>query len=165
MAYQTTLNRPVPPSGNLNGNPAANGRGETASAAKAVTRNVADFGHDFVSLLELQAKLFWVDVQQMKRGAIGWGLGSAAAMILLLACLPVGMLALGWLLVEYAGWSRAAAFGIAGLAGIVLGGIALWLCGRQFTRSFNALKRSKDELVRNFEWIKATLKAGGGLRR
>jgi hypothetical protein len=162
MAQQTTLTRPRPagPSAAANSSPAP-----VPQAAKAVSRNVADFGHDFVSLLELQVKLFWTDVQELKRGAIGWGLAAAAALVLLLACLPVGMLALGWLLVEQAGWSRAAAFGVAGVAGLVIGAVTLWLCGRRFAGSFSALRRSKDELVQNMEWIKTVLKEGGGVRR
>lgn len=164
MADQTTITRLH--SHNHNG--AASGAAhsvtaEQPAAAKGVYRNVRYLGHDFVNLAELQVKLLFVDLKDVKSHALGPALGIGIGLVVLLATLPVALFAGGHLLIDFAGWPPAAGYGAAAGVGLISGAILLLVCGKRIASSFHALHRSKAEFIKNLDWIKLVLSEGGGV--
>lgn len=151
MAYQTQVK---------NGAHGTNGNGRTA-APRAVVENFGDFVHDVVTLSELQAKLLAADLKDFRAGATVPAALMAAAGIVALGCVPVLLMAVAWLLVDYRvmshGWAFLTSTGVGLLLAGVLGGVG-WF---SFRRHLAALQRSQVELERNITWIKSVLKHSG----
>lgn len=132
--------------------------GPVGRPAKVIRRNLSDLAHDVVTLLELQASLFKLDVKDTAVRAILPAVVLAGGLFMLIACLTVGLVAMGYLLVEQGGLSFAVSFGMAGLTGAILGGVLLaagWLRLRQ---GFQTVSRSREEFARNLNWFKQVLK-------
>jgi hypothetical protein len=144
------------------GSSGTNGR---TGAPRAVVENLSDFLHDVVTLSELQAKLFVADVNDFRSGAIVPGALLGAAAIIALGCVPVLLMAIAWLLIDYEvlsqGWAFLAATGIGVLLAVVLG-ITGWVL---FRRNLAVLERSQLELQRNITWFKSVLKHSGRTTR
>jgi HAMP domain-containing protein len=71
---------------------------------------------------------------------------------------PVLLLGIGWTLVQWAGWSHAAAFAATGVAALVLAAVLAWLAWRRLKTAIGKLSRSRDEFASNVKWIKDALK-------
>jgi hypothetical protein len=159
MADQTTITRPHGQNG-----AARSVTDEQPAAGKGVYRNVRHLGRDFVNLAELQFKLLSVDLKDVKGHALGPALGIGIGLVVLLATLPVAMIAAAHLLIDFAGWPPAAAYGLAAAVGLVIGGVLLFVCAKRIATSFSALHRSRQEFIKNLDWIKTVLSEGGGVR-
>lgn len=140
------------------------GRGATQhgdSPQRAVARNTAEFLHDVVTLVELQASLLKIDTRQCLAGLVMPAIALAVGAMLLLSCLPILLASIALLLVETLDWTLAQAFFCALGIGLLVGGIAC-LAGAMFIRrSFQHFERSRSELVQNVTWIKQVLKKLG----
>jgi hypothetical protein len=141
-----------------------NGNGRQA-APRAVVENLGEFAHDVVTLAELQAKLFIADVQTFKSGVVFPTALMAGAGILALGCIPVLLMGVAWLLVDYQVLSRGWAFLVSTAAGLILAGIMGAIGWASFRRQLNILERSQVELERNITWIKSVLKHSGRTTR
>jgi hypothetical protein len=140
------------------------GRGATQrgdSPQRAVARNTAEFLHDVLTLVELQASLLKIDVRQCLAGLVVPGVALIVGAMLLLSCLPILLASVALLLVETLEWTYAQAFFCSLGIGLLLGGIAC-LAGAVFVRrSFQHFERSRSEFVQNLSWIKHVLKRLG----
>jgi hypothetical protein len=141
-----------------------NGNGRTA-APRAVVENLGEFVHDVVTLSELQARLLVADLKDFRSGAtVPAGLMALAA-IVALGTVPVLLMGVAWMFVNYGGlaegWAFLAATAIGLMTAAVLGGVG-WLL---FRRRLAALERSQVELERNITWIKSVLKHSGRTTR
>jgi hypothetical protein len=113
--------------------------------------------HDIVSLAELQFELFRSDCREgLKRMLIPVALLVIAG-ITAVGTVPIALMLIAEVLTQAAGLSRAAAFSIAALSGLLVAltvGVVGWLNLRGVAR---VLERSHDELTRNMTWIKSAL--------
>lgn len=135
-------------------------RGEPTPAT-ALAHNVGDFARDLVNLAELQAQLLAVDLKQSARQAAARVGLVAVGLALVLACLPVLLMALAYALIEVASWSHGLSFLVAGVVGLLMGG-ALALGGLAWLRRTQpSWERSRRELGDNLRWLKQSLSATG----
>jgi hypothetical protein len=143
----------------------SNGTNGRTAAPRAVVENLSDFLHDVVTLSELQAKLFVADLKDFRSGAAVPAALLGAGAIVALGCIPVLLMAIAWLLIDYEilshGWAFLAATGVGVLLAAVLG-IAGWAL---FRRNLSVLERSQLELERNITWFKSVLKHSGRTTR
>jgi hypothetical protein len=136
-----------------------NGRARTAEPN--VAASFSDLTHDVIELAELQTQLLALDI---KKSAGNARLAIALCVVglcMLLGCLPVLLILLAEVLVDAAGWSRAASFAVAALVGLVASGVTLALGYARIKKGVIALERSRDELNRNITWLKSTLRSHG----
>lgn len=126
-----------------------------------VVSNLADFGNDIATLVELQAKLAVHDAQDTVARAttplIVLGVGSAMAM----ASLPVILLGLADLIAENSKLPLGASRLIVGFAALILAGIAAYLGLKGSTSSLESFRRSREELIRNLSWIRTVVVHSG----
>src|SRR4051812_49848644 len=139
MADQATVNR---------------GNGVPINApATAVVSNLAEFGNDFATLAELQAKLASIDLKESAgRAAVPAGL-LAGALVLLLGSVPVLLAGVAELIVRYTSidhhWALLLTAGGAIVLTVVVGALAV----SRLRKSFESFQRSREELARNISWI------------
>jgi hypothetical protein len=129
--------------------------------AMAMVSNLAEFGNDFATLAELQAKLAAIDMKESAgRAALPAGL-LAGALVLLLGSVPVLLAGVAGLIARYLGigpeWALLLTAAVALAAAAALGAMAVSRLGR----SFSSFQRSREELTRNVSWIKTVLTYSG----
>lgn len=140
---------------------AVNGHG-SGSPAGDVGEGIADLAHDLLALAELQYELLVVDIREGSSKSKFPAAVLAGTAILALASLPVALLGLAWLLVDYAEFSRGAAFlTVAATALLIAAGLAWWAY-RGLHGALSMLARSRAELSANIHWIKQALKQRKG---
>jgi Putative Actinobacterial Holin-X, holin superfamily III len=129
--------------------------------ATAVVSNVAEFGNDFATLAELQAKLAVIDLKESTgRAALPGGV-LAAALVLLLGSVPVLLAGAAELLVRYTTIGRGWALLLTAVVALVLAVVIGALAAARLARSFASFQRSQEELTRNVAWIKTVLTYSG----
>ncbi|HWE37593.1 MAG TPA: phage holin family protein [Isosphaeraceae bacterium] len=142
-----------------------NGRGVPINApTEAVVGGVADFGNDLATLVELQAKLIAIDLKVAVDRATMPLVVAAVGAVLALGALPVVLLGVAELLVQYAGLPRGWAYLLVGGLAIVLAAVAAWLMLPRLKASLESFRRSREELTRNVSWIRTVLVRSGKLR-
>jgi hypothetical protein len=147
MADQATVNR---------------GNGVPINApATAVVSNLAEFGNDFATLAELQAKLAAIDLKESAgRAAVPAGL-LAGALVLLLGSVPVLLIGVAELIVRFTSIGHDLALLLTAGGAIVVAGAIGALAAPRLRKSFESLQRSREELARNVSWIKTVLTYSG----
>jgi hypothetical protein len=145
----------------MDGEKKMNGNGRLRTKIPDVAGSVSDLTHDVVELTELQAKLLMLDVKKSSRRTRTCLILAIVGICFLLGTIPVALAALAQLLVEQLGWSQAAAFGVAALAGLVLAGLAAGAAWGIIKSGLMSLERSREEFSRNIDWLKSTLKNRG----
>lgn len=122
-----------------------------------VVDTLSEFGSDVATLFELQAKLIGVDLKESVGRAVVPAILVALALGLLLACFPVALVGVAVLISSALqlrlGWAFLLTAGVA----LVVAALVLVLAGTWLRRSFDTLRRSKDELIRNLAWIRTVL--------
>ena len=123
--------------------------------------NIAEFGNDIATLVELQAKLAMYDSKEcIKRVTIPL-IVLVAGLAIVLSCLPILLLGLADLLTELTGlrvWAcrlivPAVAMTVAGLVGL--------LSLREASGSISSFRRSSEEFTRNLSWVRTVLVHSG----
>ena len=132
--------------------------GSTLSPPNGGAKGMGELTNDIVSLAELQFELFRIDCREgIKRMLIPGALLLFAG-IVAVGTVPIALMLIAELLTQAAGLSRAAAFSIAALSGVIVAlamGVVGWSCLRGVVR---VCERSREELARNIAWIKRALK-------
>lgn len=139
----------------------SNGNSAPPAAVQPVMRKVGDLAHDVLTLVELQAQLFAVDVTQCSRRLRLFGMLLLGSVVLAWACFPVLLATLALGLVEAFGLTPATAFFLAVLVGLVLSVVLGTFSWYQIRKATSVLNRSGEELKRNLRWVKGVLKRGG----
>lgn len=116
-------------------------------AARA-TRNASAVLHDVWTLAELQCQLAAADYREGRRRALTALAAGVVGLAVLLAAIPIALVALAELLVT-ADLSRPAAYGLAALAAVIVATGALWLGWAKIKQAATSFSRSKEELGRN----------------
>ena len=132
--------------------------GSTQSPPKGVAKGMGELTHDIVSLAELQLELFRVDFREGLRRILIPVVLLLFAGIVAVGTVPIALMLVAELLVQTAGLSRAAAFSIAAMSGVIVAvtiGVVGWSYLRGVVRVF---ERSREELTRSMTWIKHALK-------
>ena len=123
-----------------------------------VAGSVSGLAHDVLELSELHAQLLRAELKKSARRTRTFLILSTVAICLLLASIPVALLALAELLVEQLDWTRSAALGTATLAGVVLCAIFAGAAYALLRGGLVSIPHSRDEFSRNIGWIKSTLR-------
>jgi uncharacterized membrane protein YqjE len=132
---------------------------DSSAPSRSMGRSVRQLGSDVITLMELQAALFQIDVREWIQSFIRPLIALVAAAIILLATAPVALASLGYLLAattELPLWGAmmtAAGVGM-GLAALSAG-IGVWL----LKRDRRILHRFSAELRKNVQWLKETLRS------
>jgi Putative Actinobacterial Holin-X, holin superfamily III len=143
--------------------------GRTGSDMRAggdmVMKGVAGFGENLLTLAELQARLAKIELGQnleAARAGVVLALGSA-----LTACSGVIIMLAGLaeLMVSELGIKRGYALLSVGCSAIAVGAICLVVAAAWLRAKRLGFPLSCEELVRNFNWLKAVLRHSGRSRR
>jgi len=132
--------------------------GSTQSPPKGVAKGMGELAHDIVSLAELQLELFRVDCREgLRRILIPVALLLCAG-IVAVGTVPIALILVAEFLAQAAGLSRAAAFSIAAMSGVIVA-LAIGVVGWSYLRGVvRVFERSREELASNMTWIKHALK-------
>lgn len=125
---------------------------------EGMRRNMKGFAADLVELTELQLQLLSADFRESQRGITVSTMAIVAGAILALGCVPVALAALALVLMTVTGVSAAVASLIALLTGLIVALGLLWFGWSELRRSVGHFRRTRDEVVRNFRWLKKTLR-------
>jgi hypothetical protein len=134
---------------------AANNERERSPDVTRVGGDIGELFDDISTLVELQFKLFGVDLKAAAKRAVA-PIGLAAfGLVFLLGCVPVLLMGIAWVLVEQAEWSTGPALLAAAGAAALLGGASMAVGGLLLRNAGSTLDRSRAELSENIRWIKA----------
>ena len=145
----------------------SNGTNNHASPL-TVVGNIADFGNDIATLVELQAKLAALDAKECAARAKIPLIALGSGVILALGCLPVILIGLADLIASNTKLSAGSARLIVGLVALAGAGVAGFFGLKGSMRSLDGFRRSREELTRNLSWVRTVLiysGRGGGKRR
>jgi len=134
------------------------------AAARGVVGNIAELGNDVATLAELQAKLTLIDLKEGTSRALIPTIVAAIAAVLALSSVPVALIGLAFLLARALGRDQEGwAFLIVAGSTLILAGVAAAIAALRLGRSFESLRRSREELTRNLAWIRTVLVHSGRL--
>ncbi len=133
-----------------------NGAARHGSAAARARYSATAVARDLWSLAELQSQLMAADFRESRRRAMAALVASVIGLVILLAAMPIALVALAELL-RMAGLSAPAGYGCAALAAVVIAGGALWFAWRRLNAALTSFSRSRDELRRNLNAIRCAL--------
>jgi fatty acid desaturase len=138
--------------------------GSTAAPPNEVAKGMGDLTHDIMSLAELQFVLFRIDCREgLKRLLIPVALLLFAG-IVAVGTVPVALIVFAEFLTQAAGLSRAVAYSIAALSGLIVA-VAMGVVGWSYLRGVvHVFERSREELTRNMTWIKHALKRSASIK-
>lgn len=120
---------------------------------------VAEFLGDVASLVDLQAKLVFLDVKEtVKEATLPFSL-AAIGIALIASSLPVALFGAAWLLATALGWHLGWAMLLTSAIALIVAGLATVYGWRRVRRSLDRFRRSGNELAKNVTWIRAVLLA------
>ena len=123
-----------------------------------VAQSIGSMVGDVVSLSELQLQLFKRDsTAALQRTYLGAAVAIVGGLILL-ACLPVALMALAYLLNQNSELSLGLCFALVSGVGVLSGGAITFFGVRKLRKVGNVYRRSQDEFKRNVQWLKTALK-------
>ena len=131
-----------------------NGRDTEETTVSEVTSHFSGLAYDLITLAELQARLLFLDVREATQRSAVTLVCLVVMAVFTVSAVPVCLLGISELLVEYAGWHRAVAYLVVGgvfAAGAVAGGI---LAAKRLIRVSAVFSRSHQELQDNLEFVK-----------
>lgn len=136
-------------------------RVEIHAPATAMVENAASFGHDVLTLAELQAKLAAVDLKEAAgHAAIPFAVIAVGA-TLALGSIPVALMGLAEMLDGATHLGPGASRLITAAGALVIGVIALAIAASRLGAAFRSLERTREELSRNLAWIKTVIVYSG----
>jgi len=124
--------------------------------------NMAEFGYDVMTLLELQLQLLKTDASSVVRSVIAPGVAVICAAVLAFTSLPLLLFAAASAIHIYAGLPEWSALLIVAGAGFLIAAVVATVSVILIRRHVGVFDRSRDEFIRNVRWVKTVLKTGGG---
>ena len=123
-----------------------------------VAKSIGGMFSDFIALTELQMKLLKRDTAEtVQRTYVSIGL-LVAGILILLSCLPVGMLGIVYVISEFLELDLALSFGVVVGIGLLLGIISALIGFFKLKKAGNIFHRSQTEFSKNVDWLKSSLK-------
>jgi hypothetical protein len=139
-----------------------NGRGaRTDEKGESLVGGISDFAENVATLLELQAELFMHDLKECIARATLPLIFVVIGLVLMLASLPVVLGGLALVLATALKIGIGAALLLTGLVVLVVSGLIAYTAWLRFRPSFDSFRRSREELVRNLNWIRTVLVHSG----
>jgi hypothetical protein len=129
----------------------------TPAQPNGVAKDMGELTSDVMSLAKLQLELFTTDCRTGMRGLLTPVLLLLGAGLVAFGTVPVVLLVMAESLVQVAGFSWLAALSTAALSGLLMTivlGVVGWSQVRGVGRVF---QRSREELIRNLNWIQHSL--------
>jgi uncharacterized membrane protein YqjE len=125
-----------------------------------ILQSLEGLGGDVASLVELQAKLAAYDFKDAVNKAAVPSTTLIVSTAVLMASLPVVLIGLGFALASM-GIAQWAAFLITGVVFATVAGVIAWFSLVRFLKSFESFRRSREELVRNINWLRTVALQSG----
>jgi uncharacterized membrane protein YqjE len=142
----------------MDGETKMNHNGRLHTKIPDVAGSVSGLTHDVIELSELQTKLFVLDIKNGSRRLRTCLILAVVGACFLLGTIPVALLALAHVIVEQLDWAQSVALGAAALAGLLLAAIIAGTAWGILKSGLFSLEQSREELRRNLDWIKSTLR-------
>lgn len=123
--------------------------------------NIAEFGNDIATLVELQAKLAAYDAKECVDRVVFPTIALAAGAAVALSSIPILLLGTADLLARLTGlpdWGSRLI--VAGLA-LAVAGLVGFLSYRVAIASISSFRRSAEEFTRNLSWVRTVLVHSG----
>ncbi len=143
----------------------ANGAGrppyQPQPQATGLVGNIAEFGNDVATLVELQAKLAVHDAKDCVGKATLPVILLVGAAAVALGSVPILLLGAASLLARSTSLTPGAAQLLVAVAALAIAGVTAFLAWRSFGTSLESFRRSREELVRNISWIRTVLVHSG----
>lgn len=133
----------------------------TDSSGNGVVGSIANFGNDVATLVELQAKLASADLKETTGRAVAPLGVVAVAGAVALAALIVGLLGIADLLALLLNVSAGTSKLIIAAFSLITAGLLVYVSLRSLMGSLDPLRRSHEEFIRNFSWLKTVLVYSG----
>jgi hypothetical protein len=134
----------------------SNGQTIEESAA-GMKENVANLAYDFVSLGELQSRLFFLDLQETGAQATRPATVLVGAACVFLGTIPVLLLGIGGLIASNTLLSLPVALLLVAGVALLLSAVAAWFSAAALGRALKTLERSRAEFRENLDWIKRVI--------
>ena len=125
--------------------------------AEGVISSIGELGGDIASLAELQARLTLVDAREAASRATWPTVVLVASAAALVSAVPVLLIGLAFVLANAFGINQGAALLIVGGVVATVAATIAFLSLRKFLHSFESFRRSREEFVRNVNWVKTVL--------
>jgi uncharacterized membrane protein YqjE len=135
--------------------------GQVNGSAEGMVGSIAEFGNDVVSLAELQLKLAAQDFKEVSAKALLPLSLVAVGLVLLLGSVPVAIGGLALLVAQVLSISIGWALVLTAVVLMILTGALVVFAGRRLVASFVGFRRSREELIRNINWIRTVLLYSG----
>lgn len=123
--------------------------------------NIAEFGNDIATLVELQTKLAALDAKDCLARATIPAVILIAGGAVALSSLPVLILGAADLLAIFTNLTLWASRMIVAVVIMVVAAIVAFLSYREITLSIHSFRRSSEELTRNLSWVRTVLVHSG----
>ena len=134
-----------------------------AAPAKTMSRSVRHLTSDVLTLMELQAELFQVDVRELIQIVLRPLAAIVIAAIVLLATAPVALISVGYLLAAKTSLPLWGAMMTSAGIGLGLAAVAAAMGAWMIKRDRPAFYRFSQELKKNVDWLKETLRSPVGV--
>ena len=122
-----------------------------------VARSIGGMFGDLVSLSELQLKLLKRDsTEAIQRTYVSIAF-LVVGLLILFACLPVGMLAIVYVLHEFAELDMASSLLIVVASGLLSGIVIALIAFFKLKKAGNIFHRSQTEFSKNVDWLKNSM--------
>jgi uncharacterized membrane protein YqjE len=141
-------------SGNTNG-------ARTDQKSESVVGGISEFASDVSTLLELQAKLLALDLNECVARTTTPVIVATVSLAFLFASLPVILAGLALVLAAFLKLSIGWTLVLTGLVVLVVSGGLVYGASARLRLSLDCLRRSREELVRNLSWLRTVLVHSG----
>lgn len=138
-----------------------NGKGAGDATVGEVTSHVSGLAYDLITLAELQARLLFLDLREATRRSAITIVFLAVMAVFTVSAVPVCLLGISELLIEYAAWHRAAAYLTVGAIGAMGALIGATLASRRLVKISVVFGRSHQEFLDNLEFVKRLVRGPG----
>ena len=123
--------------------------------------NIAEFGNDIATLVELQTKLALYDAKECVGRAVLPLILLLAGGAVALASLPILLFGAASLLTTLTALPLWASLLIIASAALVIAGLVAFLSYREAAGSITSFRRSAEEFTRNLSWVRTVLVHSG----
>ena len=137
------------------------GPAETEPPAGGVVGNIAEFGNDIATLVELQAKLAAYDAKECVGRATLPLVLLAAGGAVALASLPILLLGVADLVARLSGLPDWGSRLIVAAVSLAAAAVVAFISYKEAIGSITSFRRSTEEFTRNLSWVRTVLVHSG----
>ncbi len=138
-----------------------NGRNTSETTMGEVTSHMSGLAYDLITITELQARLLFLDLREASRRSAVTVVILSVMAIFTVSAVPVCLIGISELIVEYAEWHRAVAYltvgGIAALGALAGASMA----AKRLVKISTVFSRSHQEFQENLEFVKRLVRQPG----